>query len=235
MNVNLKVILFALVVGAASHSSFAQEAGVRCDSQKGFLPDYNSTNKILRCVKTERVVRESKCPPQTALQNITMDPDGSDTCLPIGGGNRVPSGIFSLPGDPAGSEFRREVVASGPDRMIADKKSYEYPIGHIFPGLNPERGVRCPADGNDRVRFSGITLTCRDVVADSKRSYCTPGWGLIVRKGKDVCRSIVGNEDPTLPEGHISRAGWTLDEDGGAGNHDVWTRTTSRWEWPVMR
>ena len=114
-------------------------------------------------------------------------------------------------------------------------KVYVYPSGHDFGNASaPQRGVKCPADGNDRVSYSGGVLKCVDVKRETVKANCTIGWELKINQGQDACRSVVGNMDPTLPEGQLSRQGWDLLTDH-EGNKDSWRRTTTRFEYPVAR
>lgn len=138
------------------------------------------------------------------------------------GGVHCPSGYES--------EFDNNIL-----RCAVVKKVYVYPVGHDFGNAStPERGVKCPADGNDRQSFSGGRLTCTDVKNETKSAYCTIGWTLQTVQGQDICRSVVGNNDPTLPEGTVSRDGWNLLVDHN-GNKDSWRKTTTRYEFPVAR
>ena len=127
-------------------------------------------------------------------------------------------------------EFNNSVLTCS-----AVKKVYVYPTGHDFGNAStPERGVKCPADSNDRQSFSSGTLKCIDVKVETKNAYCTIGWTLQTVQGQDICKSVVGNNDPTLPEGNISREGWNLLVDH-TGNKDAWRKTTNKFEYPVAR
>jgi hypothetical protein len=115
------------------------------------------------------------------------------------------------------------------------ERVYVYPVGHDFGNAStPARGVKCPADSNDRVAYENGVLKCVDRKVEIANAYCTIGWELKVSQGQDACRSLVGNMDPTLPDGHISREGWSLLVDN-SGNRDAWKRVTSRYEYPVAR
>ena len=133
---------------------------------------------------------------------------------------------------PAGYD---DEYADGTLKCAKMTKVYVYPSGHDFGNASaPQRGVKCPADGNDRVSYSGGVLKCVDVKRETVKANCTIGWGLKINQGQDACRSVVGNMDPTLPEGQLSRQGWDLLTDH-EGNKDSWRRTTTRFEYPVAR
>lgn len=115
------------------------------------------------------------------------------------------------------------------------ERVYVYPAGHDFGNATtPNRGVKCPADGNDRVSYQNGTLKCVDVKRETVKAYCMLPWTLTVKSGQDACKSVVGNMDPTLPDGQLSREGWELLPDH-EGQKDFWRRTTTKFEWPVAR
>ncbi len=115
------------------------------------------------------------------------------------------------------------------------ERVYVYPTGHDFGNAStPARGVKCPADGNDRVTYENGVLKCVDVKRTTVKAYCILPWVLKINQGQDACRSIVGNMDPTLPEGQLSREGWDLRVDDD-GTKDNWRRTTTHYEYPVAR
>ena len=115
------------------------------------------------------------------------------------------------------------------------ERVYVYPTGHDFGNAStPARGVACPADGNDRVSYENGVLKCTDVKRETLKAECSTGWELKVTQGQDACRSVVGNMDPTLPAGQLSRTGWNLIVDH-EGNRDFWRKTTTKFEYPVAR
>ena len=67
---------------------------------------------------------------------------------------------------PAGYD---DEYAEGTLKCAKMAKTYAYPNGHDFGNASaPQRGVKCPADGNDRVSYSGGVLNCVDVKARNR-------------------------------------------------------------------
>ena len=133
---------------------------------------------------------------------------------------------------PAGYD---DEYASGTLKCAKVAKVYVYPSGHDFGNAStPQLGVKCPADGNDRYTFQSGVLKCTDVKRETLKAECSFGWELKVNQGQDACRSVVGNMDPTLPAGQLSRTGWNLLVDH-EGNRDSWRKTTTNFEFPVAR
>lgn len=221
----LLLAIASLALLPFEHSE-AQSNGVRCPAGHSA----NFSGGILRCSQSKTFTKASICPPITHPQNVTMNSAGSDTCLPVGSGNPQPSGFVPpLPGEPNASAFRRVVSVSGVDSFRATQDEFAYPTGHIFVGLNPERGVRCTGSGV-AAEFSNNTLRC--VRTETRRAYCTPGWVFDQNPGRDHClNALLGKRDPTLPEGQISSSGWTLLQNH-SGTLDHWRRTSH--VWPVV-
>jgi hypothetical protein len=223
---------------ALSGSAFAQSGGVKCPD--GFSPDFNS-DKVLRCVKTENITRTSICPPINNPNYTQMESAGSDRCKPqvvAQAGASLPSAMLLLPGDPPSSAFTREVVENGMDKFNAQKRTYAYPQGigglAVFVG-DASRGVRCAnIDSNDRVTYEGGVLKCKDVKKFRSMADCNIGWRFSKETGEDRCINPVGGRDATKPEGQLNASGWTLKVDDD-GKQDYWTKTESKFEWPVAR
>ena len=243
LEINMKRIVTklgaAVAVGILSNLAAAQDVGVKCGG--GFSADFNS-DKVLRCVKKETLTRTSICPPITHPNYTQMEAAGSDTCKPqvvAQAGISQPSAMLLLPGDPAASAFKRNVVQNGADNFTAEKTTYAFPEGigglAVFIG-DASRGVKCAnIDSNDVVSFSGGVLKCQDVKVSERKSHCSlPGWTLSVESGEDRCINPVGGRDATVPDGELNASGWTLQVNHD-GNRDYWKKTTRKYEWPVVR
>jgi hypothetical protein len=140
-------------------------------------------------------------------------------------GVRCPSGYEA--------EYENSVL-----KCSAVRRVYVYPAGADFGNATtPERGVRCPADSNDRVSYSGGVLKCIDVKVERRNSGCNAPWSLKVQQGQDICQ-LNGNNDPTIPDHGanfgVNRVGWTLVPDH-SGNRDAFEKRTTSYEYPVAR
>jgi hypothetical protein len=188
------------LLGAASSAHANEVTGVTCPA--GYNAVISNGQKKLVCEKIEVITLDSHC-------GIgSMDSAGSDTCLPIGAGNRKPSGIFGwIPGvHPPMDQFRRVVVANGPDKFTANQKVYAYPEGAVYVGMNPSRGVSCPGSFDGDKRDDGRGIRCDKVVANNVAADCDNfaglGWTLEVdeRGNQDLCVGG-GSKGPTKPRG----------------------------------
>lgn len=201
-------ITISALLGAASSAHANEVTGVTCPA--GYNVVISNGEKTLVCEKTEVITLGSHC-------GIgSMDSAGSDTCLPVGAGNRRPSGIFGwIPGvHPPIEKFQRVVIANGPDKFTANKKVYAYPEGAVYVGVDASKGVTCPSgfDGDKRDDLRGIR--CDKVLANNVAADCDLGWTLREDdQGRDQDKCIGANGvGPTKPRG-ITKVQFDIEDD----------------------
>lgn len=233
-----------LLAPVTAHAS--PKEGVRCPA--GFTASITDGNKKLVCFRERSYNKASICSPvafgagKVALNtNITMDPTGTDQCLAVGAGTKVESVMAPpLPGEPAPSEFRRFVNATGPDTFVANVKEFEFPQGALpyNPTHDRSKGVRCPAGFDGDAMANGNGIRCDKTVKRTPmcQNVAGVGWTLEVKRDAfDVCNGPLGAKGPTKPEGehlHSGRdgdGGWDLVKDGGRGSEDQWRKGEFRY------
>ncbi len=227
--------LFSIAAGS-SQAILNPVEGVRCPA--GTAADFN--NGVLKCRKTEVQTTASICPIQTPIYH---QPRGADFCTRPGvkiealwTGDTilgVPGSVagvipLTLPGDNQGWVLDRDGASGDHDRFTRTKVTYVYPENQIYLG-NASRGVACPS--GFAASFSGGTMKCSDEV--KKKADCFLGSFLDQNTGRDRCLGVNGGDDRTLPQGELSRSGWSLDINGSTGNRDAWTKT--KFEYPAAR
>jgi hypothetical protein len=247
----LKTFLFAksLLVAAMSLSGLSvpvvahaseQGDGVVCpqDTQASF------SNGVLKCSKPKTLA--SICSPLLfsrlgikLLNQVVMQPNGSDTCLAVGTGQSVPSEMAPpLPGiDPPASAYHRVINATGPDTFAATQFVFPDNTQHTS-GHDPANGAACPSGFTGVSTHSGRGLRCQSAVAAT--AGCDAPYAIERHTGRDLCviiqdlgittARLVG--DYTIPTGqgysgilgNPADHGWTLVQDR-SGNIDSWTQT----------
>ena len=237
-------VFAALALPLAAHAS--EQSGVTCPADT----QATLSSGVLKCKKLQPKVLASICSglsftPTGSLKggpNFTMNPTGSDTCLPSVSGSIVPSSMQPpTPGiDPPASAFLRDIHPTGPDVFKADV--YVFPAGAIFVG-NAYHGVKC-ASGFDAVGInSGRGLRCEDVVV--KKAVCDGFFTPERKTGRDLCvmKDVFGNRvegQYTIPAnvgyvgltGNPETHGWNLDTDR-SGNTDYWLKEQKTYSYPV--
>ncbi len=228
--------LSGLSVPVVAHAS--EQDGVVCpqDTQASF------SNGVLKCSRPKTLA--SICSPLVfsrlgikLLNQVVMQPNGSDTCLAVGTGQTVPSEMTPpLPGDPPASAYHRVVNQTGPDTFVTTQ--------FVFPdntqntsGRNPADGASCPSGFTGVSTNGGRGLRCSATVA--RTAGCDSPYAIERHTGRDLCviiqdlgittARLVG--DYTIPlnagysgiYGNPADHGWTLVQDR-SGNIDSWTQ-----------
>ena len=232
-----QAVAAAIITLAAnsSHALFNPSEGVHCPS--GTSAEFASG--VLKCRKTETQATASICPLLTPEYRIVTG--GADFCIRKGvlvqalwtGDTivEVPGQVArvipaaSLIGDGQGWTLQRDGATGAHDRFIRTKVSFVYPENEIYTH-NPVNGVHCPSGFTSS--FNSPTLKCKD--QERRKSDCFIGSVLDINDGRDRCLGLT-LDDKTLPQGEVSRDGWTLDVDGSTGNRDAWVRT--KFAYPV--
>jgi|GEM_PF-2519407 len=224
---NIKAL--SLVIGTAlflptTGAMAAPSDGVSCPS--GSRASFS--NNILKCVKTETKTSGQICPGNYPFLEIRDNK--ADRCHPV----RIPvlgkkisfqRGEFNYT-VPAKSPFvghgYSRVTDGGPGNKDSFRKvvtKYVQPEGKVYVG-GASKGVKCGSGFTPR--FNNGTLKCAKI--EARVSDCITGWVLDVNRGTDNCVSLIGRRSLTLPKGKLSRSGWSLYRDDGAGNRDLWKK-----------
>lgn len=239
----------AISLFAATSAHAGPQQGVRCPS--GFTAEISDGNKKLVCRKTASYELASVCSPLafstkgiTVSGNVVMEPTGSDMCLAVVTGNKVPSVMAPPPPNyPPVAAFTRQVNASGPDKFVASRAEYAYPeAGPVYVG-DAAKGVSCPAGYDGDKVFDGRGIRCDKLDGSPKPADCDGIATGPVAIGWKWEKDHVGAEDrcvpmgsgshgPTKPQGmtkvqhDAERAsdsiGWILNK--RSGERDTWQR-----------
>lgn len=149
------------------HAQAAEKDGVSCPT--GYTAQITNGNNTLTCKRETTYRLDSICPPINNPLHIVMQSTGSDRCLPIGGGNPVPSAMIRpLLGYPDASKFARVTVPKGVDYFQATVTETTFPSGGPFysPFDKPSLGVTCPAGYNGELVNGGKGIRCAKVEAE---------------------------------------------------------------------
>ena len=230
---------FAATSGLAAAPAHAgAQQGVRCPG--GFTALISNANRTLVCRKTVTFERDSICPP---LFNKMQTTD-ADRCVNELTGQSVASGMLPpvpVPGQPLGSDYKRVVNATGPDKFVATQFQFAFPEGRPIPPYigDASMGVTCPeAYDGDKV-YDGRGIRCDKHDGAPKSADCDGilgwEWKRDLNGAEDRCRHIAtGETGPTKPEGmskvqhDLERKsddiGWVLNKKSGV--RDTWQRKT---------
>lgn len=233
------VITLVAATAAPQAAHAGEQDGVKCPA--GYDATISNGNKKLTCSKERTFQLASICSPiafngngkVNVNTNITMNANGSDTCLAAVTGAAVASVMAPPPvGYPAASMFQRVVRATQPDVFEAKVLEFKFPEGgHPYLG-NAVNGVSCAPGFDGDSRFSGRGIRCDKLDGAPKNADCDFPWSILrdEQGNKDVC--ILANQrGETKPQGmthvqlDIERAlpmvGWVLDTRNGT---DRWQR-----------
>jgi hypothetical protein len=222
----------AAVISLAAHSSHAvlnPSEGVHCPS--GTTSEFSSG--VLKCRKVETQATAAICPLLTPEYQIRTGAADfcirkgvliqaywtGDTIVEVSGQIARVIPAASLLGDNQGWTLNRDGAGNGHDRFTRTKVTYSFPVNEIYVG-NPANGVHCPSGYT--AHFNDGVLKCTD--KERRPADCFIGSFLDINSGEDRCLGL-NIDNKTLPQGEVSRSGWSLDINGSTGSRDAWTRT----------